>query len=29
MSVEVTRLPSGLAVVTDEMPQLQTASVGI
>jgi len=29
MSVEVTRLPSGLAVVTDEMPHLQTASVGI
>jgi predicted Zn-dependent peptidase len=29
MSVEVTRLPSGLAVVTDEMPHLQTASIGI
>jgi predicted Zn-dependent peptidase len=28
MSVEVTRLPSGLAVVTDSMPHLQTASLG-
>jgi predicted Zn-dependent peptidase len=29
MSVEVTRLPSGLTVVTDSMPHLQTASLGI
>jgi predicted Zn-dependent peptidase len=29
MSVEVTRLPSGLAVVTDAMPHLQTASLGV
>ena len=29
MSVEVTRLPSGLAVVTDNMPHLQTASLGV
>jgi predicted Zn-dependent peptidase len=29
MSVEVTRLPSGLAVVTDTMPHLQTASLGV
>lgn len=29
MSVQVTRLPSELAVVTEEMPHLQTASVGI
>src|SRR5688572_27329680 len=29
MSVEVTRLPSGLAVVTDSMPHLQTASLGV
>src|SRR5258706_10058973 len=28
MSVEVTRLPSGLVVVTDAMPHLQTASLG-
>ena len=28
MSVEVTRLPSGLAVVTDNMPHLQTAALG-
>src|ERR1700726_904529 len=28
MSVEVTRLPSGLCVVTDAMPHLQTASLG-
>ncbi len=28
MSVEVTRLPSGLAVVTDDMPHLQTAALG-
>jgi predicted Zn-dependent peptidase len=28
MSVEVTRLPSGLTVVTDNMQRLQTASVG-
>ena len=29
MSVEVTRLPSGLAVVTDSMTHLQTASLGV
>ena len=29
MSVEVTRLPSGLAVVTDRMPHLETASLGV
>ena len=29
MSVEVTRLPSGLTVVTDSMPHLQTASLGV
>jgi predicted Zn-dependent peptidase len=29
MSVEVTRLPTGLAVVTDAMPHLETASLGV
>src|SRR5215210_4084183 len=29
MSVEVTRLPTGLTVVTDSMPHLQTASLGV
>ena len=29
MSVEVTRLPSGLTIVTDSMPHLQTASLGV
>jgi predicted Zn-dependent peptidase len=29
MSVEVTRLPSGLTIVSDSMPHLQTASLGI
>jgi predicted Zn-dependent peptidase len=29
MSVEVTRLPSGLVVITDAMPQLETASLGV
>lgn len=29
MSVEITRLPSGLTVVTDEMPHLETASLGV
>ena len=29
MSVEVTRLPTGLTIVTDSMPHLQTASLGI
>jgi len=29
MSVEVTRLPSGLTIVTDAMPHLQTASLGV
>src|SRR5258705_1479391 len=29
MSVEVTRLPSGLVVVTDAMAHLETASLGV
>src|SRR3954454_19956983 len=29
MSMDVTRLPSGLVVVTDAMPHLQTASLGV
>ena len=29
MSVEVTRLPSGLVVVTDAMPHLESASLGV
>jgi len=29
MSVEVTRLPTGLTVVTDRMPHLQTATLGV
>jgi len=29
MSVEVTRLPSGLSVVTDAMPHLESASLGV
>jgi predicted Zn-dependent peptidase len=29
MSVEVTRLPSGLVVITDAMPHLETASLGV
>ena len=29
MTVDVTRLPSGLTVITDSMPHLQTASIGI
>jgi predicted Zn-dependent peptidase len=29
MSVEVTRLPAGLVVVTDAMPHLETASLGV
>ena len=29
MSVEVTRLPSGLVVVTEAMPHLETASLGV
>ena len=29
MSVEVTRLSTGLAVVTDRMPHLETASLGV
>jgi predicted Zn-dependent peptidase len=29
MTVQVTRLPSGLSVVTDDMPHLQTASLGV
>src|SRR6185437_2533371 len=29
MSVQLTRLPSGLSVVTDRMPHLETASLGV
>ncbi len=29
MSVEITRLPSGLTVVTDAMPHLESASLGV
>jgi len=29
MSVEVTKLPSGLTIVTDAMPHLETASLGV
>jgi predicted Zn-dependent peptidase len=29
MNVQVTRLPSGLSVVTDQMPHLETAALGI
>ena len=29
MSVEVTRLPTGLTVITDAMPHLETASLGV
>jgi predicted Zn-dependent peptidase len=29
MTVRVTRLPSGLSVVTDDMPHLETASLGV
>jgi predicted Zn-dependent peptidase len=29
MSVEITRLPSGLTVITDEMSHLETASLGV
>jgi predicted Zn-dependent peptidase len=29
MSVELTRLPSGLVIVTDAMPHLETASLGV
>src|SRR5271166_6595722 len=29
MSVEITRLPSGLIVITDAMAHLQTASLGV
>lgn len=29
MTVEVTRLPSGLSIVTDTMPHLKTASLGV
>ena len=29
MTVEVTKLPSGLSVVTDSMPHLQSASLGV
>ena len=29
MTIELTRLPSGLTVVTDAMPHLETASLGV
>ena len=29
MTVDVTRLPSGLTVVTDAMPHLETAALGV
>ena len=29
MSVEITRLPTGLTVVTDAMPHLESASLGV
>jgi predicted Zn-dependent peptidase len=29
MTVDVTRLPTGLTVITDSMPHLQTASIGV
>src|SRR6478736_2112788 len=29
MTVEVSRLPSGLTVITDSMPHLQTATMGV
>ena len=29
MTVEVTRLPTGLVVVTDAMPHLETAALGV
>ena len=29
MTVQVTRLPSGLSVVTDDMPHLKTAALGV
>ena len=29
MSVEITRLPSGLTIVTDVMPHLETAALGV
>ena len=29
MSVEITTLPSGLRVVTDAMPHLETAALGV
>src|ERR1700757_212744 len=29
MSVEVTRLPTGLTIVSDRLPHLQTASLGV
>ena len=29
MSVEVTRLSTGLSIVTDAMPHLETASLGV
>ena len=29
MSVDVTKLPSGLTVITDTMPHLETAALGV
>ena len=29
MSVDVTKLPSGLTVITDSMPHLETAALGV
>ena len=29
MTIELTRLPSGLTIVTDNMPHLETASLGV
>ena len=29
MTVEVTRFPSGIVVITDDMPHLETASLGV
>ena len=29
MSIELTRLPSGLTIVTDSMPHFETASLGV
>ena len=29
MSVEISKLPSGLTVITDTMPHLETAALGV